>query len=435
MAAPRPAARRRAPVLALTLLLTLLAPAHAGQPVTAVPYAPAIAVIDLFGPDTAFWHQSSSGRSTLDEHETVRGRASLRIDTDGDGVQVNVRAVDLPPVDLRNAHLRVVLRSDQPDALEDLLIYLSSDGFASYDTYRVLGGDDDTAAYAGAGDWITTTVTLGTPLASVGAAVVDLGRVTGVQFSVLDAGAGPVTVWLDALEAVARPARGVVSIVFDDARDGAYRLARPLLDRHGFRANVAVVVDLVGTPGFMSLDELRTVERYAGWDVIAHHASALPDEVGFDGLADAEVAAELERVRAWLVAHGFRRGADHLAFPHGGFDPRVIELARRHFASARTIVAGLGLETLPPADPYRIRAWSVTRDDPPEALMAAIDRAARDRAWLVLVFHQLVDSPAEAATTYAVADMARVVAHLAAADVDVLTLPEALALPPPRPPR
>ncbi|MBW6456744.1 MAG: polysaccharide deacetylase family protein [Trueperaceae bacterium] len=391
----------------------------------AVPYAPAVAVIDLFGPETRFAHQTAAGRSAVVDADTVRGEGTLRITSDGDGQQVNVRATAMPPIDLRDAHLRLLLRVDHPERLEHLLLYLSSDGFAGYETYRVVGGPEDGRTFVLPDQWLTVTVALGTPLARVGDGV-DLARVSDVQLSLVDLGDGPVTAHVDALEAVARPARGVVSLVFDDARDGAYRHARPLLDRHGLRASVAAIVELVGTPGFMSLDELRSLERFAGWDVVAHHVSPLPDEIGFADLDDDAVLDELLGARAWLLAHGFRRGADHLVYPYGGFDARAIELVRSVYASGRTIVRGLGLETLPPADPYRIRALSVTRDDPPEALTAAIDRAAREHAWLVLVFHQLVDGSPDDDTGYRVDDLAAVVAHLAAADVDVLTLPEAL---------
>lgn len=401
----------------------------APSPPAALPYAPPLAVIDLFGPDTRFLQQSAAGRSAVVDDDTVRGEGSLRVTTDGDGQQVNVRATGLAPIDLRDAHLRVLLRVDRPERLEHVLLYLSSDGFAGYEAYRLVGGPGDGVAYVLPDQWISVTVPLGTPLARAGDAPVDLGRVTDLQLSVIDLGSGPVTAQVDALEVIARPARGVVSLVFDDARDGVFLRARPLLDRHGLRASVAAIVDLVGTPGFMSLPELRALERLAGWDVVAHHATALPDEIGFADLGDEEVLAELTGARAWLLEHGFRRGVDHLVYPYGGFDARSIELVRGLYASGRTIVRGLGLETLPPADPYRIRALSVTRDDAPEALTAAIDRAARERAWLVLVFHQVVDGAPGDATAYPVAGLAAVAAHLAAADVDVLTLPEALSTP------
>jgi hypothetical protein len=164
---------------------------------------------------------------------------------------------------------------------------------------------------------------------------------------------------------------------------------------------------------------LRAAARFSGWDVVAHHATLFADDAGFVGLDDAALAAELDAVRAWLVAQGFAAGAAHLAYPSGAFDERTLEVVRTRFASGRTIVRGLGFETWPPADPFRIRALSVADRDGLDELRAAVDRAARERSWLVLVFHQLVDGSAQGPTDFAAEDFAALVAHLAGADVDV----------------
>lgn len=389
-------------------------------PPVSVPYAPADEVIDVFDATSAFEHQSAAGASVRDVDDFVRGDGSLRVTTDGAAVQTNVRARGLQPRDLRDAHVRLALKVDRVDLLEEVVLYLSSDDFASYEIYRVARGPAaPDGAVAGSGAWVTVTVPLGTPVARHGDGGVDLARVTGWQVGVVDAGAGPVTVWLNGLETIARPARGVVTLVFDDARDGVARFARPLLDRFGLRASVAVVTDLVGAPGFMTLPELEAAARFSGWDIVAHQATALAGDTGFVGLDEAALAAELDAVRAWLVAHGFATGAAHVAYPYGAFDERVLEHVRARFASGRTIVRGLGLETWPPADPYRIRALSVADRDGPAELRAAVDRAAQERSWLVLVFHQLVDGPPRHATEYSVDEFAAIVAHLATADVDV----------------
>ena len=412
----------RQPPRWLPLLAILASGSIAAQtaPPLHAPYAPTVEVIDLFDGASAFQHQSRSGASVRDLDDFVRGDGSLRVTTDGDAVQTNVRAVRLEPRDLRDAHVRLALKVDRIDLVDAVVLYLSSDDFASFETYTIArgpGAPDDTVASSGA--WVSVTVPLGTPDARTGERGVDLARVTGWQVGIVDAGTGPVTVWLNGLETVARPPRGVVTLVFDDARDGVARHARPVLDRFGMRASVAVVTELVGAPGFMTLAELEAAARFSGWDVVAHHTTAFEDEAGFVGLGDVALEAELDAVRAWLVAHGFAAGAAHIAYPFGAFNERVLERVRARFASGRTIVRGLGFETWPPADPHRIRALSVGDRDGPAELRAAVDRAARERSWLVLVFHQVVDGPPEHPTEVSTEDFAAFVAHLATADVDV----------------
>ncbi|MDF1522126.1 MAG: hypothetical protein P1P87_04825 [Trueperaceae bacterium] len=432
----RALARALLAVLALAALATAAAqpsgaatPNALRPPAATVPFVPATFLLDGFDTGTAFAAQSAVGHIALDPDERVRGDAALRLTTDGAAGQTNARATGVGPFDLRDAHLRLHVRVDDPAQLEHVQVYLSSDGFAGHVAYRVLRGLDDGRPVAGPGEWIAVGVVLGTPLASVGAGV-DLGAVTDLQVSVSNVGAGPVRVWVDALEAIPRPARGVVSLVFDDARAGVATLAAPLLERVGLRASVAVVADLIDQPGFMTLAALQHLERFAGWDVLAHHASALDDAYGFEQLSDEAIVAELVGIQAWLQRHGFHRGADHLAYPSGGVDARVVAHVRAGFASGRTIVRGLGHDTWPPVDPYRIRALSVRADDAPEALAAQVARAARERSWLVLVFHQITDGPAVGPTDFAAADLARVLETIAAADVDVRSFSELTRVPP-----
>src|SRR5690554_362240 len=379
-------------------------------------------VIDTFQHDTPFYKQSSAGSVEVDLHEVLLGTRSLRVSTQGDRRQVNLRASDLEPLDLSDTFLRLRLKVLGVKHLTDVYLYLSDDGFETHDTYRLLnfwGAPAERVLDDGV--WGTLSTNLGTPLA---APTVDLERVTDLQLSFVDDGTAPVTVWLDGLDALPRPERGVVTVMFDDARSGVYELALPQARRFGIRASVAVIPELVGVGSFMTLEQLHTLERFADWELVAHHTSAL--DHGFDSLSEEGLRAELEGVKAWMLEHGFRRGVDVIAYPHGLIDQGAVDVVRGYFAAGRTIARGSGLETLPPADPFRVRALSVTSSDSVATLTAAIDQAEREKGWLVLVFHQFTNSPPQHAPQYGGLDFAQVMAHLARANVDVLTFSEAV---------
>ncbi len=382
-------------------------------------------ILDAFQFDSAFTKQSTSGNAEADLADVLIGTRSLRVTTDGDGAQVNVRASNLGPLDLSGSFLRLNLKLHGLEHLDYLYVYLSTDGFETYDTFPVLtGGRGKADSYALNDNWFTITSNLG--LTTSGAPPgIDLTRVTDIQLSLKDVGDGPVTAWFDVLAAVPSPPRGKVSLVFDDARDGAFRFALPLAQALGLKASIAAIVDLIGQPTFMTLDQLKIAEQFGGWEVIAHHKSPL-ESGGFDTLSDADLVYELAGVKSWLLEHGFRRGADVIAYPYGGFDEASLARVREYFASGRTIIRSQGLETWPPADPYRLRALSVSLRDTPAIINAAIDRAAREHSWLVLVFHQIVPEVSDIDTWYFSQDLASVFAHLAAADVDVVPLSDAV---------
>lgn len=419
------------------LLLALLAPACLSQaaadaapdlalrPVS-VPVAPSRQdVIDAFQYDTPFVKQSLAGTAEPDLTDVLVGTRSLRVITDGDGGQVNLRARNLGPLDLSRSFLTLHLKLTGLANLDYLYVYLSNDGFETFDTFAVLrGSDPPSTAYAKDDDWFTITTSLGTTVGGT-APTVDLTAVTDIQISLRDEGTGAVTAWFDSLGAVPRPARGKVSIIFDDARDGAFHYGLPLMQRFGLKASIAAIVDLVGRPTFMTLEQLKTAERFGGWEVIAHQTSDLYDG-GYDTLAEGALEAELTGIKAWLLRHGFRRGADVIAYPNGGFDQVVLDHVKDYFAAGRTIVSIQGLETWPPADPFRLRAFSVTDADKPAAVASLIDRAARERSWLLLVFHQLSPQPSGKSTDYSTDDFASILAHLLAADVDVVLLSDAV---------
>jgi hypothetical protein len=112
----------------------------------------------------------------------------------------------------------------------------------------------------------------------------------------------------------------------------------------------------------------------------------------------------------------------HLAYPLGKQEPRRVRPAVRHiFQTAR--IAGGGPETLPPADPHLLRAVNVVDVMKPEEVGAAARRAVEHREWLILMFHHLVETPAQS-TDYAMASFARVLDEIARSGIRVQPVTE-----------
>ena len=159
------------------------------------------------------------------------------------------------------------------------------------------------------------------------------------------------------------------AVTFDDAYRGALRLALPALAEAAIPCTVFVPPGLLGRRGFWwdllsrsdgglpddvrervlsrergrpevataelrrglgpdlevgTLDELREAVALPGVDAASHTWS----HPNLTALSDAELAEELGRSRAWLREELTDAAADHLSFPYGLWDERVVAAAR-----------------------------------------------------------------------------------------------------------
>ena len=299
----------------------------------------------------------------------------------------NAAALD-PPLDFRGRFPRVELRVDDVKRLGGLALRLSSDGFREswFEFPLWIFADEHFNSLQG-GAWTPTSFSFGS------ARVVgrpDRSAIDSVGWFVRDRpaseGGGPLTAEWRAFQAVDAAAEGVVSLTFDDGYDEHFSVAAPLLAEHGFRGTAYVMPDQLGLPGYVGVEQARALRDRYGWEVAAHHAKP------FTSFAPKELDAEMRRIRRQLSELGFAEGARHLAYPEGRQDPRVVvRLARRHFATAR--LASGGPETLPPADPHRLRVLNVVRTTAPDEIARAARRAREHHEWLILMFHWLVEDP------------------------------------------
>jgi peptidoglycan/xylan/chitin deacetylase (PgdA/CDA1 family) len=335
--------------------------------------------------------------------------AWLRFEAEGAGstAAVGTPAPLAPPLDLRGRFVALRARVDRAERLAGAELVLASQGGAFAIPVPVFA--DATMNLLQSGEWTWLTLGLGSARRE---GRPDRAAIVRVEWRLAErADAGPrLQGQVGALEARPLPAEGVVSLTFDDGYDEHFGVAAPLLAEHGLRATAYAMPEQVGEPGYMTLEQLHALRRNFGWEVAAHHFDPLT------AFRDAERARVLDALQGWLGANGFGEGARHLAYPLGKHDPGLLSLVRARFATAR-LAAG-GAETLPPADPHRLRAWNVLAATPPEELAAAARRAREEREWLILMFHFLVERPARE-TEYAIAEFRRALAGIAASGAAV----------------
>ena len=319
-----------------------------------------------------------------------------------------------PPVDLTGHSLRTWVRVDDLSRLAGLELRLGSGTFATgMAAFQVPLFKDPPFNMIQTGEWTPLSFSLGTARIE---GKVDLRRVSRIGLYVADDGNGPLQLDWTGLTAVQRVSEGYVSFTFDDGRPCNIEIAAPAMRRHGFRGTAYVMPDEIGGRDFMTAAELDELAATYGWDVAAHHA------VSFTEMSASELEPAILGVQSYLRQRGFDAGVQHLAYPLGRQDTKVVRpLVRKHFTTAR--LAGSGPETIPPADPHLLRTVNVLNTTTPEEIGAIARRAKEHGEWAILMFHLLNDDP-KLEIAYSIDDFESALREVEKAGVTVLPVSE-----------
>lgn len=378
----------------------------ASLPAVAHPPRPRITWIETFQVGHGWTNPLPSGSLTDDPAEFVIGTQSLKI-TDGAAQRQGLT------VDLTAAMPVVMLREDAMPANGSIVLYAATDStFANYYQWTIEGSADGSRWFR-EDEWVLVTLPL-SDAAVIGAptpAGVTLLRIrasgnAGVTFHANGIGTTP---------EAASTAR--LSITMDDGYDDWLTVAREHLTPRGLAATGFLIPDLVGSPGFLSTDQIGELSRNHGWDFEAHGADV------YVGMTQEQMRSEWSTTKAWFVAQGLRPPS-HLAYVGGQNDALVAKTAREFFATARTISARQA-ETVPPGDPMRLRAVSsigFSASANVAAINAAIDKAITGGTHLILVFHQFVDGAPTVGTQCSWTDFDSILDHAIASGIEIDTI-------------
>lgn len=184
---------------------------------------------------------------------------------------------------------------------------------------------------------------------------------------------------------------GLVTIWFDDAWLSQFTVAFPILEKYGLKAALSVPTNFLDFEGYMSSAQIKRL-KLEGWEIASHTRShgCNYDELGHGSLSD-----ELRGSKDDLEKLGLR--VENFVTPCGGDTEAVKEVAKQHYLSLRTTVNGLN--PLPVNDPYFIKSKVVMPETNTQTVSAWLDEAVAQKAWLVLVFHQVDASKTEYSVT------------------------------------
>ncbi len=235
---------------------------------------------------------------------------------------------------------------------------------------------------------------------------------------------------LAAPAAHAAPPQAVVSLTFDDGDVDQYLNAFPVLQQYGLHATFYVITGFIGVnSNNMTLSQLQNLAS-AG-NEIAGHTVLHPD---LTQLSTDEATREICQGRNTLLSWGFP--ATDFAYPYAAYNSTVEGIAANcGYNSAREdgdLKSPYGClncsptETIPPADPYAVRApGAVTTQWSLADLESLVTQAESAGGWMPIVFHNVCDNACE---PYSVtpATFSAFIAWLASQNVSVQTVSQVI---------
>jgi peptidoglycan/xylan/chitin deacetylase (PgdA/CDA1 family) len=206
-----------------------------------------------------------------------------------------------------------------------------------------------------------------------------------------------------------------LSITVDDGWDTAYTLGAPALERYGMRGSFAIIADLIGTAGYMTLANLQDL-RDRGHECVVHGpiggTGSLVNYIA-SGSRLAAVTADVKFHRDYLVNNGLnvRGSANCYVFPQGydrfaagNEDIRDALESQGFIGGRRSAFSRQQKRSLRGGNPWTWHTigheWTT---DPAEAanittIVSRINGAATEKQDAVLMLHKFVTGAAAAAT-------------------------------------
>jgi len=207
---------------------------------------------------------------------------------------------------------------------------------------------------------------------------------------------------------------GVVSIRFDDNHVSVHDIARPYMDKYGFRGIVALPTSYVGLSGKMTLSQLKRLQE-RGWDIISHTVN----HINLTTITIDEAREELFESQRWLIENGFIKGARFFAPPQNGRNDEVMAAIREYYVGCQTMKGTYG--SIPPADKHYLSLKEVDSSTSLATVEGWIDTAIEYNAWLTIVFHDLVSSGASG-NEWLISDFESLIDYIASKKVPVVTI-------------
>ena len=123
--------------------------------------------------------------------------------------------------------------------------------------------------------------------------------------------------------------QGKVSLTFDDGLESVYSKALPILSERGLKATAYITTDFVDQPGYMTWDQVISLQNDYGWEIGSHSVTHLDIE----GATLENIIYEVVESLQTLLALNLQ--VTNFASPFGCYDNNVLAVVAKYYNSHR----------------------------------------------------------------------------------------------------
>lgn len=181
-----------------------------------------------------------------------------------------------------------------------------------------------------------------------------------------------------------------ISLTFDDGFTSVLTHAAPTLSQYGYRGTSYIIPACVDTSGvcranedasYMNWEQIKQLKEGYGWEIGAHSFT----HPALTGLSDRQLDRELSMSKTTLAAQGIE--AISFASPYGDYNNKTLAAIAKYFESHRGFW-DRGYNRWPHNE-YLLAVQQVQSGVSVAQVKRHIDTAARNKQWLILVFHDI----------------------------------------------
>ncbi len=344
-----------------------------------------------------------SGELTYDINITKTGSKSAKIVT-ASGIASNITVDGIFP-DLTDCALGVWVYTPDHTKIKNYTIHIASgENWTNY-----LSTSARTHVFTISSDWVffafnTISTTAGNP---------DITNLTSLKITVTPQSGQSAEVYIGGLyfwkKALCNGAK--ISFTFDDGSVTIPKNAKPILDKYGYKGTQALIA---ATASDAVIDAAKILQE-AGWDVCNHDLSHTSSQMVFD-----DPYTQYIFVQKWLHDGGFIPGHRYVQLYGGAYDAGTLRELKKYVKFIRSSVSGYNA---PPGLQQMLMSRPVEKTTSASTVKTWIDTAISTKAWLILMFHDIVETET---TTYdwSITKLTDVVDYCNTKNVDVVTYSE-----------